>query len=327
MQENIVKTIKLTTPFPEWPLVRQTPGDKGIWGDCKFFVNEEIDECDWWVVYEGLTKPEKTKCPPENTILITGEPPSVGKYGKRFLSQYGTIVTCSRNLEHPNVIYSQQSLPWHIGKHYRNEKITHFSHNYDELMRNEYVKKDKLMSVIVSNKTLTKGHRDRIHFLEKLSNNIVGEIDIFGKGIRDIEDKWDGIARYKYHLVLENCRLSDYWTEKLSDAFIGGSYPLYYGCPNIYDYFSKDSLALIDIKNIRKSVATINAVIKKNQYEKAIININESRDLVLNKYSLFPMLCNLCSGLIARHKKVELTLQPSQFFSKSFLARIAARVR
>jgi hypothetical protein len=68
--------VKLSTIVPSWPLVRQTPGSKGIWGDYQFFIDQDIEECDFWVVYAGFAKTERALCPPENTILITGEPPT-----------------------------------------------------------------------------------------------------------------------------------------------------------------------------------------------------------------------------------------------------------
>jgi len=72
-------------------------------------------------------------------------------------------------------------------------------------------------------------------------------IDIFGRGINEIEDKWDALDRYKYHIALENSVVEDYWTEKLSDAYLAGCYPIYYGCPNIEKYFDISSLARINI--------------------------------------------------------------------------------
>lgn len=60
--------IKITTTRPEWPLIRQTPGSKGEWGPCKFVVDNGVEECDWWVTYEGVTK--KTKVPKSNVILM-----------------------------------------------------------------------------------------------------------------------------------------------------------------------------------------------------------------------------------------------------------------
>ena len=254
--------VKLTTSFPAWPILRQTSGESGIWGNCHFFVNEEVDDFDFWVVYDGLLNTETIKCTHGNVVLITGEPPSVKKYNKKFLSQFGLVITCHRDIVHPNVRYTQQGLPWHIGKHYKNKKIIYFTNNYDELNAKKHFQKDKLISVISSDKGFTEGHRKRVEFVKKISEYYSDRIKIFGKGINDIEDKWDAIARYKYHIVLENTCHPDYWSEKLSDAFLCGAYPFYYGCPNIFDYFDEKSMSLIDINDFKKSISIIENAIK-----------------------------------------------------------------
>ena len=59
------------------PLLRQTPGERGVWGNCHFFYNEDIPDYDFFVVYDSLPKRCKITCHPKNTILITGEPPIV----------------------------------------------------------------------------------------------------------------------------------------------------------------------------------------------------------------------------------------------------------
>ena len=51
--------IKVTTMSPELPLVRQTPGWKGLWGNCRFHVDSPMEKCDFWIVQEGLKKREK----------------------------------------------------------------------------------------------------------------------------------------------------------------------------------------------------------------------------------------------------------------------------
>ena len=56
--------------------------------------------------------------------------------------------------------------------------------------------------------------------------------------INPIEDKFDALIGYKYHLALENSVIPDYWTEKLADSLLAWCKPIYYGCPNINDYFS-----------------------------------------------------------------------------------------
>ena len=195
--------VKLSTNFPEWPLIRQTPGRAGIWNDCRFFINEDVAECDFWVVYDDVVRSETTRCPPENTLLITGEPPSVKTYHRRFLAQFGTVLTSHWDLVHPNIVNRQQALPWMVGCRYVREAgqwDTAYTKDYDELSALPIVPKTKLLSVISSDKTLTPGHTRRLAFVEALKQRFGGGIDVFGRGIRDVEDKWDAIAPYKYHV-------------------------------------------------------------------------------------------------------------------------------
>jgi len=88
--------IKITTNFPEWPLKRQLPKFGKEENENVFFINEKVDNCDYWVVYEGLMKEESVKCPRGNTIFICGEPNSVKKYNKKFLNQFGLVVTSQK---------------------------------------------------------------------------------------------------------------------------------------------------------------------------------------------------------------------------------------
>lgn len=80
--------VKVSTSFPGWPLARQTPGASSVWGDYRFMIDQPIEECDWWVVYEGPLKVEHAHCPPENTVFISSEPPSLARYPRPFLEQF-----------------------------------------------------------------------------------------------------------------------------------------------------------------------------------------------------------------------------------------------
>ena len=285
--------IKLTTYSSEWDFLRQTPQNSGIFGNCQFFINQEVGDCDFWIVFEGLTEEEKTVCPKENTILITGEPPSIKKYSPKFVKQFGTVITCHRKMKHPNKIYSQQGLPWMVGGSFiKNQKqwLTEFTKSYDELKELQLPKKTKLLSVISSNKTMTKGHQKRLEFVNKLKEHFGEKIDVFGNGLNDFEDKWDVIAPYQYHIVIENCQQEDYWTEKLADCFLAESYPFYSGCPNIDDYFSKKAYTSINLDNPKDSIELIEKVIQNNFYENSLEELKNAKNLVLDKYNLFALI-------------------------------------
>ncbi|MFH0846040.1 MAG: glycosyltransferase family 10 [Patescibacteria group bacterium] len=290
-----MQKIKLTTASPEWPIERQTPNSKGIWENYHFSINKNIEKCDYWIILGGLVQKESCICPKKNTIFITTEPKNIKKYNSNFLKQFETIITSQRNIKHPNILNKQESLPWMIGAEYNKEINTwgNFSKNYDNLKSSQEIKKSRLISVISSNKNSTKGHRQRLKFINKLKKHFGNKIDILGKDIKDFTDKWDIIAPYKYHIVLENSSNRDYWSEKLSDAFLGESYPLYYGCSNIYEYFPKNSLSVIDIKKPREAIKIIEDTLKNNTYEKSKGEIIQSKELILDEYNLFPMITKI----------------------------------
>lgn len=322
--------VKLSTNFPEWPLIRQTPGRSGVWGDCRFFINEEIQDCDFWVVYDDVLRPETTRCPPGNTLLITGEPPSVKTYHPRFAAQFARVLTCQRGLKHPNVIYGQQALPWMIGCRYVSETgqwDRSYSKDYDELSAMTAVPKTKLLSVLSSDKAFTPGHKRRLAFVEALQERFGSEIDVFGRGIRPVEDKWDAIAPYKYHVVIENGQFPDYWTEKLSDALLAGAYPLYAGSPNIGDYFPDAVLTRLNTAEFGTAITQIEKEIAANRFEATVSTRQEAARRLINEYNLFPMLEKLILAETRADTKQTVHIQPQSRYSRTLLSKIKDQAR
>lgn len=293
MKKKIIK-IKVSTSFPSYPLIRQTPNSQGIWGNCQFYINEDIEKCDWWVVYENIIETEKVNCPKNNTILITGEPSTIKKYNPGFLKQFKYVITSQKEIKHENKIILQQSLPWWVGIKYNKSKRRWDNEgylNFDDFKKLQPTK-EKIISVITSNKNQTLGHRKRLEFVNKLKEYFGDSLDVYGRGINDFEDKLDTTAPYKYQIVLENCFINDYWTEKLADCFLSQTYPIYYGCPNIYNYFSEKSITKIDIDNPDEAIKIINKTLSRKTYEKNMQELLDARNLVLDKYNFFPFICN-----------------------------------
>jgi hypothetical protein len=59
------------------------------------------------------------------------------------------------------------------------------------------------------------------------------------------KDKFDLFETYQYSLVIENSSQQHYFTEKLIDCLITKTIPIYYGCPNIADYFDTTGWILL----------------------------------------------------------------------------------
>ena len=275
---------------------RFLPKGEPCQGGVEFLFRPDCRDYDWLVVYDDLPAAggerftrwhEKLACPQENTLLITGEPSTIKVYGKSFLSQFGHVLTSQEPwaVPHPRAIFSQCGLLWFYGK------------SHEEAAAGFPVNKPQVISTVCSSKqqdhTL---HALRHAFTRRLKEQLP-ELEVFGHGHRFIPSKVEALDPFQYHLAIENHRAPHHWTEKLADAFLGGCLPVYFGCPNVFDYFPEDSLIPIGLEDFDAGIETIRKAIADQAYEKRLDAIREARRLVLEEYSTFPMLARLIPQL------------------------------
>ncbi|MFQ6601614.1 glycosyltransferase family 10 domain-containing protein [Flavobacterium sp. C3NV] len=277
-----MKIVKLTFNY-DWPLFRQTPNFSQIWGDYKFVIDENLKECDFWIVYTDYKlQIEAVKCSPENVIFIPGECYNTSpRFTQKFLDQFAAIITVQKELKHKNIIYSHNANPWFVGK------------SFDELNSLETPDKTKLISVISSNKAFTEGHRKRVDFVKKLKEYFGDQLDVYGRGIADFEDKWDVLANYKYSIAIENDYCDDWVTEKFFDCLYTHTLPFYYGCPNLESIVNKESFIRINIDDFESSVKIIEEAIKQNEFGKRLDLLKKESIESLHRDNLFPFLVNI----------------------------------
>jgi hypothetical protein len=302
--------IKLTTCFPDWPLARQTPGCSRVWNGCRFFIDDpSADDCDLWAVYGGLPAIETASCPEGGTLLITSEPAAVHEFLPAFVSQFDSVITSQARLRHPRRLLTQQAFPWHAG--IGRDEQNRINHDYDSIARIDTLSKPRLLSVVCSDKKMVPAHRQRLRFVEILRDHFGDRIDVFGRGHHPINDKWDAIAPYRYHIALENDRTPHFWTEKLADAYLGLAHPIYFGCPNIEDYFPRDAWTAIDIFQPKAAIETITSLLYQDDYANRLPALRESRQLVLDRYNVFAVLAEHCHALAAWNgSRQQVTLRP-----------------
>ena len=317
--------IALFTTFPEWPLARQTPGSALRWGEAAFTLNPEGGRFDCCVVYDGLPRPIALECPPDRTFFIAGEPPSIKQYHPVFLRQFATVITCHSDTPHPRVRHVQQGYPWHIGVA-RSGGLPVAALDFDAMVRAGMPEKTKLLSVIVSDRAVTIGHRSRRAFAARLQAHFGPRIDVFGRGIRTLSDKAEGILPYRYHVALENSRFPDYWTEKVADAYLGGAHPFYWGCPNLDRYVPAGSFTTINVYDPEAAIAGIEQAMAEQRYERSRPLIAEARDLVLHKYNIFAALAELAATR-STMSPATVTLRPEGIFGDSLRKKLRLRLR
>jgi hypothetical protein len=311
--------IKVSYNVANEPLLRQTPGGRGIWKECRFVLNEAARECDIWVVLEGLERRERAFVRRGVTVFIALEPPATEGYLPEFLEQFDLVIAAHTDLPHQNVRNEYQGLPWHIGidrgtraDQYASGK-PRLTIDYDRFVAMQPPEKTGLISTIVSTRNFAPGHKARINFVEVLKRELGDALQVFGRGNQPVADKFDAIAPFHYHLALENSAVPHYWSEKLSDGFLGFAYPLYWGCPNIGDYFAVDSLSAVDITRPAEAVAQIKSILQSGLAEARRPALLAARELVLDRYNTFEVIRRACMSLAPRPSRFA-TLYPGHHF-------------
>ena len=320
-------TILITNSVPTDPILRQIPQRGSSWCRHRFVLEATNEPIDAWVVYDNLLKPATNRIERSRTILVTGEPPSIRRYRSVFTSQFGAVRTCQPNVEHPHLVRAHEAQPWHFGMHRCRSHPQIL--DYDALVVMSAPSKKKLLSVIASNKTMTEDHRQRLRFVEELKSAFGDQIDVFGRGIRDVPDKADAIWDYRCHIVLENDHSEYYMSEKLPDSFLGWSYPFYSGGAFADSVFPKGSFGRIDMYDPRRSIATIRAHLENQDRVQSLELIAKARLIVLDELNLFSVLGKYYDAMALRLQRTESTLnrnpKPTTLFPKKNSVQLSIR--
>lgn len=106
--------------------------------------------------------------------------------------------------------------------------------------------KTRNLAMITSSKQQTVGHRLR-HQVVSLLKELKTEVDHFGVYGQDIgTDKARAYADSRFALVIEAQRSDGFFSEHLLDAIALGCVPVYWGCPNIGQFFDPHGLVCFE---------------------------------------------------------------------------------
>ena len=133
--------------------------------------------------------------------------------------------------------------------------------------------KTKLVSMIASNKGWLRGHQNRLDWVEKLKD----KVDLFGSGRpNQLNDKEDGMRDYMFSVSIENDNSDGYFTEKLTDNFVLGTVPVYYGSRKVVEkYFDPRGVIFLEDD---PTLSTLS----KERYEDMIPYIEKNFELAMN---------------------------------------------
>jgi hypothetical protein len=286
---------------PYFPSIRQTHFSNGIVGDA-MFSEEPSAADDWIVLFGGAQFPashshlEKSK-----RILVLMEHPAIWHPSDDMLNAVGLII-CPfpiKNSSDSKLIIHHAAVPWFYGMNFRvDQGLSHVPilENYLELQDLEKIaqpKKTKLLSCVVSTKRISPGHSWRIDLAEALKHYFGDEMDLWGFGWRPLHDKRDAIDQYKYTLAIENDLSEHYWTEKLSDAILGYSIPIYAGASKVQSYFEGEIPQIKYASDMDDALNSVKNILNK---EYKLESLLENRNQILSEHNLYNLLARVIKG-------------------------------
>jgi len=276
-------------PVARW--FRQTPGGDGVFGRTLFSEAPTGDAAEWLVVCDEPPAGFRTRIPAARRILFIGEPPSVKVYPAAYLNLFGTVVA---PIDLPGYrgrhVRQQPCLPWHYGRDR--------PHSWRELAAGK--RKSQLLSVFCSAKLMTQQQALRLRFAGELKKRFGSRVDHFGHGFNGIDEKADGLAPYRFTIVLENNLEAGFWTEKLADAYLGDCFPIYAGGRIGAADFDTAARLDIDVARIDESLLAIERLLETADHDRLRPLLAAQRRRVMLEHNLFAVAARLIAQGQAR---------------------------
>ena len=161
--------------------------------------------------------------------------------------------------------------------------------NLYKIYKDHEIKKKRLFSTVTSDLAYMDGHVERLILIHLLDKSISGGFDVYGRKTKnkyfesinaykgELQNKYEGLLKYQYHLAVENSFINDYFTEKISDPILSECLCFYAGCSNIEEYIDARAFFKISLVNKEEAKDTIIKAIQDNQWKKRLKYIKQQK--------------------------------------------------
>jgi len=189
-----------------------------------------------------------------------------------------------------------------IGRYFIGDKfdlpepfIEHFGYMWHSRPPREIQFKNKLMSIIVSEKQFAPGHLYRHQLVEKIIEFNL-PIDIYGRGSRQYKynrvigefNDAEPYETYSFSICIENTICNHYFSEKVITPLMYNCMPIYLGCKNLNKYLEN---VLILGGDVQKDIMVIITILNNPTmyYRKTYTDKNiKAVNLIQNLPNIFP---------------------------------------
>lgn len=281
-----------------------TPGKSGKWKDMEATTN--IDEADFYIIFDG----HNYKIDESRAIYFCQHPKVTG-YNFNASPSFKTYANknCLKFFNSDNGLNPGE---WWIQA------------SYDELSTLEIPKKKELLSCIVTYQTHNPMYAQRLKFVEEFEKQTMFRSDFRWSLYGRPEEKFKANELLKnvfvgalgnnnpdgslgshtigkdsilkdvvYDLMFDVGPTQNYISERFYDAMLLWAKPIYFGSNNVHEFIPRGSFEYVNILDLNEVNKVIETIKEIPDYKA----MGEARDLLLNKYQVWPYVYNVIKGL------------------------------
>ncbi len=298
--------------------LNQSKSGKGSWGRILFHIGYDEGD-DFLLILNRSKRSFVSRLPPSRIWGVIQEPPneifSPMHYGQPWMGRVYNQMNCSADPRR-QFILAPPMVPWFVNMSYGEAESF-----------GPPVKKFDL-SCITSKTVFFAGHLARKEMLGS-AIKLRPDIKLFGRGFEFVEEKEAALMPFRYSLVMENFRNDYYMTEKIFDCLLCWTVPIYYGAPNISDFFPQG--AVLPVDGTQQSLMSAFSLMSRDDYERRLPALAEARRRILEEHSFFARMSRDIEEVSGAHREEGITpvgsLSPSILSSwvRSGARKIAIR--
>lgn len=151
--------------------------------------------------------------------------------------------------------------------------------------------KSKLCSMLIGSKMATEGHKLRHEIADMIEANGYG-VDFYGVRGTPVgysaETKLQVLENYCFSIVTETCYEDNLFTEWLLDCFAVGTIPIYWGCPNLSQFFEAKGVLQFDtLYRLEKILAGLSFEKWTQQLNAVYLNLLKMREYAVTEDWLY----------------------------------------
>lgn len=138
------------------------------------------------------------------------------------------------------------------------------------------------LSFVMSQKNFLPGHRMRHQYKDVISKERNFNL-VFPSSI-PMDEKYKLFEDTMFHIAIENTQNVNYISEKIVDCFMSYTIPIYWGCPNIGDYFNTKGIIFFNSKEELNQI--LDNLTEKDYYDR-LDAVLENYQIANEKYAFY----------------------------------------